>query len=141
MTKRIIGYVLSVLACCWVLAAGCGGSDMPYEVVALEGTITYQGKPLEGASINFQPVEGRVSSAVSGPGGKFAMKYTHDVDGVQKGAGKFFLTMPEGAGSLAGSQEEKSPLLAEAAKKYSAENTTLQAEITEPNMGYELKLD
>ena len=138
---RITGRLpLGILVCFSVFLAGCG-AKLPYDVVKLEGTVTYQGKPLEGVTVNFQPKEGRISSAISGPGGKFAMKYTYDVDGVQKGAGKFFLSMPEEAGSLAGAQSAKSPLLAEAVKKYSAEKSTLQVEITEANTAYELKLD
>ncbi|MDI9446605.1 MAG: hypothetical protein QM844_20785 [Planctomycetota bacterium] len=140
MTRIDYRLTLGCLVCFSAFLAGCG-DKLPYDVVALEGTVTYQGKPLEGVTVNFQPKEGRISSAISGPGGKFAMKYTYDVDGVQKGAGKFFLTMPEEAGSLAGTQGEKSPLLGEAVNKYSAEKSTLQVEVTEANTSYELELD
>ena len=69
------------------------------------------------------------------------MRYTHDVDGVQKGSGKFYLTMPMEGGTIAGSQGDKSPALAEAVKKHSSENTTLEVEITEPDTEYKLELE
>ena len=93
-----------VLVCLLMSISGCGGPDLPYEVVPLEGTVTYQGEPLEGVTVHFRPTEGRESSAISEEGGKFVMRYTHDVDGVQKGTGKFYLTMPEQMGSLASAQ-------------------------------------
>lgn len=121
--------------------SGCGGPDLPYEVVPLEGTVTYQGEPLEGVTIHFLPAEGRESSATSGEGGKFVMRYTHDVNGVQKGTGKFYLTMPEQMGTLANTQDSQSAALAEIVNKYSRERTTLETEITEPDKNYELKLE
>ena len=130
-----------VLVCLLMSISGCGGPDLPYEVVPLEGTVTYQGEPLEGVTVHFRPTEGRESTAISEEGGKFVMRYTHGVDGVQKGTGKFFLTMPEQMGGLASSQGSSSAALAEAVKKYSSENTTLETEITEPNKNYELALE
>lgn len=140
MTRNDYCLALAILAVSGIFLGGCGGK-LPYEVVKLEGTVTYQGKPLEGACVHFQPDSGRESSSISGSGGVFAMKYTYDVDGVQKGAGKFYLTMPEEAGSLAGSKTGRSPLLAEAVKKYSLEKTNRRAEITKADKKYELKLD
>lgn len=140
MTRNDYCLTLAILAVSGIFLGGCGGK-LPYEVVELEGTVTYQGKPLEGVCVHFQPDSGRESSSISGPGGAFAMQYTYDVDGVQKGAGKFYLSLPEEAGSLAGSKAGRSPLLAEAVKKYSSEKTNQRAQITKADKEYELKLD
>ena len=70
------------------------------------------------------------------------MRYTHDVDGVRIGPGTFYLTMPVEAGTLAGSQSgPQSSAALEAVKKYSLEKTTLQANVTQAEKAYELKLD
>ena len=118
---------------------GCG-SKLPYEVVKLEGTVTYKGEPLENVIVHFRPAEGRESNATTTGGGRFAMRYTHDVDGVQKGPGKFFLSMEEASGTIAGGGTKTSPALAEALRKYTAENTTMAVEITESSRDYQLKL-
>jgi len=52
-----VGYV------CVVPLAGCGGKPAGYpDTAPVNGTITLDGAPLEGASVSFSPVDGRSSS-------------------------------------------------------------------------------
>ena len=61
MTKTILG--IAVL-CVTLFAMGCGSGKLKTEEVT--GTITYDGKPLPNATINFTPAEG--SAGVPGFG-------------------------------------------------------------------------
>lgn len=38
----------------WTVLPGCGGNDV--ELVPVSGTVTLDGKPLEGATVTFQPI-------------------------------------------------------------------------------------
>jgi hypothetical protein len=53
--------VLTFLIC--VSAAGCGGPN----VVSVSGTLTYKGKPVTNAFVNFVPVNGRPSMGDPAP--------------------------------------------------------------------------
>lgn len=74
----LLGFSL-ILSC-----SGCG-KKLPYPVMKIEGTLLYQGKPLENTSLTFTPEEGRSSSAISTSGGKFVTIYSPRIQGVQKG--------------------------------------------------------
>lgn len=132
--------IVSVAVTLFLSAAGCG-KEGPYEIVKLEGTVTYKGEPLEGVIVHFRPTEGRESRATTTEGGKFVMRYTYDVYGVQKGPGKVFLSIPTVSGTLTQAEEKRSPLLAEALRKYSANGTVKAVEFNESNRDYHLDLD
>ncbi|MEX1041500.1 MAG: hypothetical protein WDZ51_12760 [Pirellulaceae bacterium] len=123
-----------------LFAVGCG-QELPYEVVNLEGTVTYKGDPLEGVIVHFRPTTGRESMATTTEGGKFAMRYTYDVDGVQKGPGEFFLSLPMSGGGITGGKTKMSPLITEAVRKYSTKGTPIAAEINESSSDYQLELE
>jgi hypothetical protein len=59
-----------------LMVAGCG--DGP-RLVPVAGSVTLDGKPLEGATLSFMPVAGNVISTpgsdVTGPDGNFTMTY------------------------------------------------------------------
>ncbi|RCS54097.1 hypothetical protein DTL42_02800 [Bremerella cremea] len=120
-------------------AVGCS-QKLPYEVVALEGTVTYKGVPLEGVIVHFRPTTGRESMATSTAGGKFVMRYTYDVDGVQKGPGEFFLSLPMSSGGLSSANAKMSASITEALRKYSIKGTPQAVEINEPDRDYKLDL-
>jgi hypothetical protein len=126
-----------------VAIAGCGQS-LPYPVVPLSGTLTYQGQPLERKLIlTFTPVgAGRASTAIVGTDGKFKAEYTNDVSGVQ--TGKLIVTL--------GDAEAKDspvaptnvaplpPLLQEALRKYAFGGPGFEIEITKRDTNYKLDL-
>lgn len=85
--------VSRTLACLTLISAlklsGCGpGVDLERTVPA-SGTLTYQGKPLEGYKIVFHPVEDRQgATAESGNGGAFALGTNEPGDGAAPGKHK-----------------------------------------------------
>ena len=129
------------LLCCLtgmscLLVLGCA-PKLPYPVVPLSGTVTYQGTPVPGLSIYFAPETGRPSNGLTDKDGKFTMIYTPQVDGVQIGKGTFYTIVTPGAGDQYNNQE----LLDTIAKKYGLNNQLLQFEITKKEKNFELKLE
>ena len=62
------------LLLCSVLMIGCGGGDIP-KTVPVAGTVTLDGKPIEGATVNFISDEGSVtSSGKTDASGKFSLQ-------------------------------------------------------------------
>jgi hypothetical protein len=61
-----------------LLAAGCGGEGGP-TLVPVKGTVTFNGEPLEGATVTFIPevtnAEQTSGGDVTGPQGNFKIKY------------------------------------------------------------------
>ncbi|QDV20992.1 hypothetical protein Pan153_56740 [Gimesia panareensis] len=68
-----------------LLLAGCGsGVDRP-STVQVEGTVTFDNQPLEGASISFIPQDGRPASGFTDAGGHFVLKTFEPGDGAIPG--------------------------------------------------------
>src|SRR5205807_2290024 len=70
---RQLNGCLAVLSACLVLAqCGCGGKDRP---VKLEGLVTLDGEPVEGAIVSFLPDEGagRFAHALTAKDGSFRL--------------------------------------------------------------------
>lgn len=67
-----------------VALAGCGGGGL--ETVSVDGTVTYDGKPLEIGIVRFVPVdpEGMLATGNLKPGGAFTLS-TRGTDGVLEG--------------------------------------------------------
>lgn len=72
MNKRLTLVVL------FLAVVGCSKSD----IASVEGTITFDGKPLAGASVIFTPPGGRPSGARTDAEGKYVLNYS----GGRKGA-------------------------------------------------------
>ncbi|WP_040352914.1 carboxypeptidase regulatory-like domain-containing protein [Blastopirellula marina] len=74
------------LALCGLLLAGCsaGPSDLP-EVAPVTGTVTLDGKPLNNATLKFQPTAGRPSTGLTNEQGQYSLRYNIDLDGAKLG--------------------------------------------------------
>lgn len=75
------------------LLAGCGFAPGPVatieEVVPVSGTLTYQGKPLEGYQVTFLPTDGRrVAVGVTDSAGHFTLGTNTLNDGAPPGSHK-----------------------------------------------------
>ena len=72
--------LLSVIA-----LVGCGGGpDLP-EMGQVSGTVTLDGQPLDGATIEFVPQSGRPSSAITDAEGKYTLRYSARTNGATLG--------------------------------------------------------
>lgn len=65
---------------------GCSDQapDMP-ELGQVHGTVTLDGKPLEGVSVLFEPQNGRPSTAITDSAGEYEAQYLIDEPGVKLG--------------------------------------------------------
>lgn len=68
-----------LLAVCFALA-GCGGSGV--NLAPVTGVITNDGKPVEGAMIEFFPEDGRASVGATNAAGEYTLKYSDDAGAV-----------------------------------------------------------
>lgn len=78
----------SILACSLLSIAGC--SEQPrsevFDTVSAGGTLTYQGKPLAGYLVSFQPADAsRTATGVTSAEGKFVLGTNEPEDGAVPG--------------------------------------------------------
>lgn len=83
MSRTSLAWAVWFPVCCLMLA-GCGGSGL--DTVAVDGTVTYDGKPLETGVVRFVPVnpEGMMATGNLQAGGKYTLA-TRNADGIVEG--------------------------------------------------------
>jgi len=98
LMKRGIFCVLPLAVC---LIAGCGSKGPTMAPVS--GTVTLDGKELDGASVNFVPAEGgRPATGQTDASGKFKLTYINPSDGAPVGKYKVGVSkLAEGADRMA----------------------------------------
>ena len=81
-SKFRCGIILAIT--CSLALAGCGQGEFP-DLGAVEGTVTLDGAPLEGARVKFRPESGRASFAKTDQQGHYTLTYLRDVAGAKTG--------------------------------------------------------
>ncbi len=121
--------VLLTIALCGLVGCSKGaGPDLGY----VEGVVTLDGKPLDGAEVSFEPKDGRPSIAIADPSGHYVLKFTGSRNGAAIGAHVVRITSArgssggEGDGPLVKARPELLPA------KYHAKST-LTAEVAAGN--------
>lgn len=127
---------LFCLATFATLLVGCN-SSRDGSVVAVEGVVTFEGKPVPGMRISFQPDEGRASAGVTSEDGSFEMFLTRDKKGVQVGLHQVRLNWSP--------KDEESPLtpedpVVEDVLAYFEEKGPLEIEIQQPKRDLRIEL-
>ena len=129
------------ILCLMIFLVGCKPKS-EYEVVALSGTLTYQGKPLNSqALITFSPEKGRSSRAIADENGKFKAIYTESLNGVQ--VGKLQVTIAPYSSQFQfnkGSQSNKVDAVSEAFQKYAYGSPGFEIKIEKADSKYKLDL-
>ena len=124
-----------------VCVAGCGSDGL--QLVPVEGTVMLDGKPLEGASILFQPdAGGRPATGVSDANGKFTLTTMEPGDGAQVGMNKVSVAKEQVVASKRKLEEgEFEPIKFLTPVKYASPNTSgLTVNVKEDMPPVELKL-
>ncbi|QDS86547.1 hypothetical protein EC9_07130 [Rosistilla ulvae] len=80
--KKIVA--TGLLAMLTLATFGCGPSGLP-PLGTVHGTVTIDGQPVEGASIEFTPENGRPSVGETDADGNYNMMFTYDADGALVG--------------------------------------------------------
>src|SRR5260370_11472637 len=77
--------IFTAIAGCMLLAIGCSkGANAP-DLVPADGTVTYKGSPIAGATVTFIPEKGPLAMAVTDLEGKFTLS-TGSFPGVAAGS-------------------------------------------------------
>jgi 5-hydroxyisourate hydrolase-like protein (transthyretin family) len=121
--RPVVG--LGAASCLFALAAGCGRNDRPWEVVPVSGTVTYQGQPVAGVTVEFEPESGRPSQGLTDENGRFVLNYTIHENGAQVGTHKVTFTW---ADRFEG--DRPTPLVEELVRLHGRNGEPLTVEIT-----------
>lgn len=102
-----------------VAALGLFGCDSGPHVVPVTGTVTINGKPLEGATVSFTPEESNavktLGTDTTGPEGNFKLMY-NDRTGIAPGKYKVLISKQEAkAGVVIPEEFKKDPVMAKMA--------------------------
>lgn len=112
--NRILASCAFVVAVAMVALAGCDQTQGLSGLVPAEGTVTFQGAPVEGATVTFAP-QGNAMRAAAGmtdAQGKFVLKTIGEQDGVMPG--DYMVTVTKfSSESQSLSQEEMEKYIAE----------------------------
>ena len=133
---RVSAFALAVC----LLLAGCSNSG----VVPVSGTLTYKGKPVTNAFINFVPEHGRPSMGETDQNGRFTLVYDPQTKGAQVGKHRVFVTHNAVAdasrpGTIPGEPPKLSPEMKELFSKYSGDKSKVEVVIEKATD--DLKLD
>ena len=129
----------ALLVC--VVVTGCGGSN----VVPVSGTLTYKGKPVTNAFVNFVPAGGgRPSMGETDESGHFTLTYDPQTKGAERGKHRVFVQHNAAAdtarpGAVPGAAPKMSPEMRDLFDKYGGEKS--KVEVTIDKRTDDLKLD
>jgi hypothetical protein len=118
--------------------AGCGGGP---KVVKVSGTLTYKGKPVPNARVNFTPANGRPSWGETDGQGNFTLHYDRNQDGAERGKHKVSVVPGQNTQAMKepGKAAPVSKDMSEFFNKYGGENS--KYEVTIDSSTWDLKLD
>ena len=104
----MLRFSLSVLVCV-VMVAGLVGCDGGAGTVDVSGTVTYKGKPVEGASVIFAPTDsgGKSAAGTTDAQGHFTLTTLEAGDGAVPGAYAVTISKVEGGAAAGGTQTEE----------------------------------
>jgi hypothetical protein len=116
------------------------------QVVAIEGAVLHEGKPLPDLMIYFQPASGRPSWAISDKNGHFVLDYDPDYDGAIVGNHTVWvLENPNASDPLLAAgrtKQKRSQEMQAVLDKYgSVEKSPYKIEIKKADRNFQLNLD
>jgi hypothetical protein len=119
-----------------VALASCGSKP---GVVKVTGTLSYKGKPVTNAHLDFIPDSGRATWAETDDQGHFVVHYDRTQDGIAVGKNKVSIKIKQGAATEPGKPPVVPRDMVAFFDKYSPEKTTY--EVTIDSNTKELLLD
>jgi hypothetical protein len=123
--------------CCLVMAAtvilGC---SKKYDIVPVRGHLTYEGQPVSGLIVRFEPTVGRPSDSFTDESGSFDMSYTIDRMGVEVDSHKVMVIWPPTDGKA---NAKPSPLQQKVLADFKTHGP-LDVTIDKPQSNFEIKL-
>lgn len=93
--------ITALLFFCTAMTGCSNNGDQP-DLGTVEGTVTFEGKPLPGASITFHPASGRPAMGKTDAEGHYKLTYIRNTPGTKIGFNKVEIaTVAEGADDMA----------------------------------------
>ena len=130
--RRSSAFFLTVnwlcIACVGVMVIGCSSGSTALTLAPADGTVTFMGTPLAGATIMFAPEKGAVAFAVTDLNGKFQMK-TGGRNGVIVGPVTASITIPSSDDASVDPAIAKPPKTPEEAQAYMKKAGEMQAKM------------
>lgn len=120
-----------------VFVAGCGNG---LGLASVEGTVTLDGAPLEGAEVIFRPVDGRPSLGVTDASGKYTLRYDTDQMGALQGKHKVSISTA-GDAAQSGSEDGASGGKVERVPAQYNKRTTLEVDVASGGGPVDFKLE
>ena len=103
MIRTLVGTFAIVIPC----FIGCGGSSGRPDLVAVQGTVTFKGSPVEGATVTFYSDKApRPANGVTNSSGKFQLTTYDTNDGAVPGEHTVSIAKVAGAGQSAAVTQE-----------------------------------
>jgi hypothetical protein len=150
LEKRLEGVhvirLLFVAAVLLLLVSGCGES---LDLVPVTGTVTYQGKPVEGANVAFLPEKGPPGTGITDAAGKYTIS-TNGQPGASAGKNAVTITKTSTGGTASPTTPEEMQKMASEGKmptskseipsKYSAIQAGLTAEVSDSKKVFDFTL-
>jgi hypothetical protein len=127
-----------------VVLAGCGGGGP--KIVKVSGTLSYKGKPVTNASLDFMPEHGRPSWGKTDEAGRFTLSYDRTREGAVVGKHKVSVkmrptTVEEQKAVMMGKRPPMSPEMVTFFDKYSPQKSKLEVQIDDNTKDLKLDLD
>lgn len=101
--------LVKIALCLLATIAICGcGSSTP-DTVKVTGIVTYNGEPVDGATVVFGPAtgEGRAATGTTGPDGRFELSTFDEGDGALPGSYVIAISKTEVTGGMTPDQEHE----------------------------------
>ena len=127
---RSCGYFSALAA---ALLLGC---NRKYDAVPVKGTLTYEGQPVSGMVVRFEPTVGRPSDSFTDANGAFDMNYTIDRMGVEVDTHKVTAFWPPTDDKA----NAKPPPLQQKVLADFKQHGPLEVKIEKPQRNFEIKL-
>lgn len=102
-------YLVALLTVSWITALGCGSGTGLEGLVSVQGTVTYNGNPVEGATVTFSPVAAGSKAAVgkTDASGVYSLTTRDPGDGIMPGDYTISVSKTEATGGLSLEEAEK----------------------------------
>lgn len=85
---------------------GCGSEAELDGLVAVTGTVTHNGQPVEGATVTFNPTEGRAASGITDAEGRFTLTTLTANDGAMPGSYNVGISKTDVQGAMTAEEAE-----------------------------------
>ena len=135
---RLANFILA--ACLFAFIVGCGGSGNTPPLGQVSGTVTLNGEPLEGATVEFLPDNGRPSIGMTDADGKYSLLFRANTSGALIGTHTVRITSQRGRSGGEGGEPLVEARPEVVPREYN-DGSSLSVEVTEGSNTHDFELE